>query len=78
MIRSRLVRRVLKMRNGAGGSASLAWPFVAFENSPLRVDAVDKVTVPDSYLDSMLLTRDSKNVCRQHRSLADVSSAHRK
>ena len=31
---------------------------------------------PDSYLDSMLLTRPSKNVYRQHRPIADIRANH--
>ena len=37
--------------------------------------SLNQCCVPDSYLESMLLTRASKNVFRQHRPLADISRA---
>jgi 8-oxo-dGTP pyrophosphatase MutT (NUDIX family) len=36
---------------------------------------LNQCCAPDSYLESMLLTRPSKNVFRQHRSLADAATS---
>jgi hypothetical protein len=45
-------------------------------NNRIQVPSfLNRYCAPDSYLDSMLLTRPSKNVYRQHRSVADENSA---
>jgi hypothetical protein len=42
-------------------------------NNRIQVPSfLNRYCAPDSYLDSMLLTRPSKNVYRQHRPIADI------
>jgi hypothetical protein len=36
--------------------------------------SLNQCCAPDSYLESMLLTRPSKNVFRQHRPIADIKA----
>jgi hypothetical protein len=46
-------------------------------NNRIQVPSfLNRYCVPDSYLDSMLLTRPSKNVYRQRRSPTEVTAAH--
>jgi hypothetical protein len=45
-------------------------------NNRIQVpSSLNQYGAPDSYLESMLLTRHSKNVYRQHRSLGDISAS---
>src|ERR1039457_3487007 len=47
-------------------------------NNRIQVPSfLNRYCAPDSYLDSMLLTRPSKNVYRQHRSIAEAARPHR-
>jgi hypothetical protein len=47
-------------------------------NNRIQVPSfLNRYCAPDSYLDSMLLTRPSKNVYRQHRSVADMMARSR-